>query len=158
MSRATPFLAASIRSRLLAASFLWSAVGLGLAAAGTRWLLVSSAGGHVPALVAAGAAGWAKGRYVLGPRARRNAERIAADPGPVSLMRAFTPFAWTLVAAMMAFGYVLRHSSLPWAWIGWLYAAVGSGLIVGALPAWAAWARSGKQAPAASGAQGGSRP
>jgi hypothetical protein len=148
MSRARPFFAASIRSRLLAASFLWSAVGLGLAAAGTRWLLASSAGGRVPALIAAGAAGWAKGRYILGPRARKNAERIAGDAGPISLVRTFTPPTWALVVAMMALGYALRHASLPKAWVGWLYAAVGSGLLVGALPAWAAWARSGRQARA----------
>lgn len=146
MSPMRPLLPASTRVRLLAAACVWSAVGVVLLALGTRWLLASGVGSHLPVLVAAGALGWVKGRFVLGPRARANSERIAGAPDRAPLLHVFTMATWALVGGMMATGYVLRHSGLPWPVVGSIYAAVGVALIVGAAPSWAAWARTGRSA------------
>lgn len=144
MSPDRPFLPASTRVRLLAAAFVWSAVGLGLLTAGATWLIGAGGRARYAVLLAAGAVGWAKGRFVLGPRARANAVRISVAPDPASLLRAFTPATWVLVAGMMALGYGLRHSGLPWGVVGGIYAAIGVALVVGAVPSWAAWARRGR--------------
>ena len=144
----------STRTRLLAAAVVWTAVGAGLAAAGGRWLLATGGDGAGPALIAAGVVGWAKGRFVLGPRARANAERIAAGSETASLFEMFTPATWLLVGGMMAFGYGLRHSGLPWPVLGAIYAAVGVALLVGAVPCWAIRMRLGRPgAPSGSSAE-----
>lgn len=144
MSSSDSYFPFSARARLLTAAVVWSVVGLGLAAAGTRWLLRPGGGGGVPVLFSAGLLGWAKGRFILAPRARANAKRIASSSGPVSIVGVFSPATWALVAGMMGTGYVLRHSGLPPTVLGWIYATAGAGLIVGAAPAWRAWARFGE--------------
>jgi hypothetical protein len=131
------------RTLVLASAMTWSAVGIGLAGAGLAWTLRSAASGSAAAgsLALAGAVGLAKGRWVLAPRATANVRRIAGASGRRPIVSFFSPLAWGLVAAMMALGWVLRHSGVPKDVLGPVYAAVGSALLVGALPTWRAWGR-----------------
>lgn len=127
----------SSRTRLLVAAVLWTAVGSGLLAAGLHWLAASPAWlASVPVAVAAG---WLKGRYVLGPRAEANAQRIVAAPEPRCVGGAFSWGSWTLALGMMVGGAALRHSALPRALLGVLYTAVGAAMVVASARSWSHW-------------------
>ena len=132
---------ASRRLRLLFGALVWSAVGLALSAVGSRWLLLHGGGWRGPAWISAAAVGVAKGYFLLAPRAEANARRIAGSEPVRPLTEAFAGATWLLVAGMMALGYTLRHSGLPWGIVGWIYTAVGAGLLVGSRPAWRGWVR-----------------
>ena len=48
-------------------------------------------------------------------------------------------FRGTPDVAMIGTGYLLRHSGVPRPWIGVIYAAVGSGLILASIGTWRRW-------------------
>lgn len=131
------------------AAVAWTAVGAGLGAAGLAWLSGYGAAPALPALAVSVVAGWAKGRYLLAPRARANVERIAASSEQRCFGGFFSRGAWIFVAVMMATGALLRHSPIPRIWLGCLYAAVGTALLVGSTAAWIGWARFRGPEPAA---------
>lgn len=136
-------LPASRRHRLLFGAVVWTGVGLGLGIAGTRWLAQHGGAWRWPAWAAALAVGVAKGQFLLAPRAAANARRIAAADAVRPLHEAFSGGTWALVAGMMALGWTLRHSGLAFGIVGWIYAAVGTALLVGSRQAWRGWAREG---------------
>lgn len=143
--RIPAYLARSTRaSRLLLMALVWTAVGTGLAIAGTRWLFAAPSRPTWAWLGIAAVAGWAKGRFLLRPRAAANAARIAATDDHRPLSEVFTPGTWGLAFGMMAAGYAVRHAGLPRALLGGLYAAVGTGLLTGSSACWSAWARDGR--------------
>jgi hypothetical protein len=131
--------AARARTHLLAAALLWTVVGLGLAAAGLAW----SFGSRFPwslLLAAAGiAAGMVKGRLVIRKMADWNTARIIARGDGHCLGGFLAPKTWLLVAAMMASGIILRRSGAPRPILGFIYTAVGTGLLIGGLQLWKAW-------------------
>lgn len=129
----------SFRVRLFAAALVWTAVGTGLATAGVWWVAGAGAAAAVPILVGAALVGWAKGRFVLAPRAARNAERIVDAGDDRCIGGTFAWSTWVLVAGFVALGAVLRRSSLPRPILGFVYVAVGSALLIGAARAWRAW-------------------
>ncbi len=133
----------SRRGRLLAASIVWSAVGAGLTVAGAVWALRAPAALSAPLLAGGVAIGWAKGRLVLAPMARRNAARILDAPDSAFVGSAFAVRAWALAAGFMALGAGLRRSALPRPWLGLIYLAAGSALLLGARASWAVWRREG---------------
>ncbi len=129
----------SARARLFAAALVWTAVGTGLTTAGAWWI---SGRGAVSALMIAApaaAVGWAKGRFVLAPRAARNAERIRALGDGRCLGGTFTWGTWILVAGFVILGAGLRRSPLPRPILGFIYVAVGLALLIGAARGWSAW-------------------
>jgi len=131
--------AASIRSRLLVAALIWTLVGAGLLAAGFRWTVVDQGVRGWAGLAVALVLGWLKGRYVLGSRAVANAHRIIATGENRCLGGVFDWSAWVFVLAMIGLGYLLRHSDVPRPWIGVIYAAVGSALILASAGTWRRW-------------------
>jgi hypothetical protein len=131
--------AASIRSRLLVAASIWTLVGTGLLAAGSRWTVVDQGARGWAGLALALLLGWLKGRYILAGRAAANARRIIAAGEDRCLGGVFDRSAWLFVAAMIGLGYVLRHSDVPRPWIGVIYAAVGSALILASVGTWRRW-------------------
>lgn len=135
----------SRRSRILAAALVWTAVGAGLASAGSVRTVHATPSSRVAAIVLAVAAavGVAKGRFLLAPRARANVARILAARERDGLLSVFSPAAWAFVAGMMTLGWILRRSGLPGVALGGTYAAVGAALVVGAIPSWSAWRRMG---------------
>jgi len=132
---------ASRRTRLLVAALVWTGIGIGLLAAGLRWTFLAPSTAWRVALPLALVAGWLKGRYVLAPRAASNASRIVASAESRCIGGAFSWGAWLFAAGMMLLGYSLRHSPVPRPWLGLLYAAVGTALVVAGLGGWRRWAR-----------------
>ncbi|HKQ60411.1 MAG TPA: hypothetical protein VJS92_03950 [Candidatus Polarisedimenticolaceae bacterium] len=111
------------------AGSLWLAVGCGLSWAGLVWL-----GRGRPAWVLLGgplalAAGWAKARWILVPRAQTNVQRILRAGDDRCVGGAFGWGSWGLVLLMMAAGFALRHSPLPRPWLGWIYLVIGTALL-----------------------------
>lgn len=135
----------SRRSRILGAALVWTAVGAVLASAGSVWTVDATPTSPEAALVlvVATAAGVAKGRFLLAPRARANVARILAARESDGALTLFSPAAWAFAAGMMALGWILRRSGLPGVALGGTYAAVGAALVVGAIPSWSAWWRMG---------------
>lgn len=143
--------ASSARLRLLLAACIWAVVGVALAAVGLRRLL--AAGGVWPwTLPVALGAGWLKARLALAPRAEANARRILAAGDGRCIGGVFSWPAWAFVLAMALAGATLRRSPLPQAAVGWLYVAVGAGLLGGARVPWRLWrAGAGGVRPSAAG-------
>lgn len=131
--------AASIRSRLLVAALLWTLVGSGLFVAGVSWTLAGQGGWGWAGMALGLAVGWLKGRYLLAGRAAANARRIVAAGENRCLGGVFEWSAWVIVLAMIGLGYLLRHSDVPRLWIGVIYVAVGSALILASVGTWRHW-------------------
>lgn len=131
----------SSRTRLFLAALVWTAVGTGLAAAGVRWTLGGSAAAAVAIFAGAALVGLAKGRFLLAPRAARNAERIVEAGDGRCVGGTFSWSTWLLVAGFVVLGAVLRRSSLPRPILGFVYAAVGFALLLGAARGWKAWSQ-----------------
>jgi MFS family permease len=132
---------ASRRTRLLVAALVWTGIGIGLLAAGLRWTFLAPSAAWRAALPIALAVGWLKGRYVLAPRAAANASRILASAESRCIGGAFSWGAWLFAVGMMLLGITLRHSLVPRPWLGLLYAAVGTALVVAGAGGWRRWAR-----------------
>ena len=130
---------ASRGTRLFLAALLWTGVGTGLLAAGLRWIFGAPSAAWLAAIPAALVVGWAKGRLVLAPRARANAERIVASGESRCVGGVFPWTSWALALGMMAGGFLLRRSSIPRPWLGVLYAAVGTALVAASAHAWGRW-------------------
>jgi hypothetical protein len=136
--------AASIRSRLLVAASIWTLVGTGLFAAGVNWTVVGQGARGWAGLALALLLGWLKAHYLLSGRAAANAHRIVAAGEGRCLGGVFEWSAWWFVLAMVGLGYVLRHSDVPRPWIGVIYAAVGSALVLASVSTWRHWRALGR--------------
>lgn len=137
--RFTP--ASSRRARLLLAAVVWSAVGIGLVATGVVWL---SADERTVALALLGvglALGWAKGRWILGRVASRNARRILESDEGRCLGGAFSWGAWAAALGFSLLGFLSRRSSIPRSVLGAVYVTAGVALLLASAVAWKHWWR-----------------
>lgn len=132
---------ASRRTRLCLAAATWSGVGLTLFVLGVHWVLLSPFGWDWAAGLGALAVGWAKGRFVLARAAEANARRIEGSDHHRFIGAAFSVGMWAMAVAMMALGAWLRHSHLSRFWLGLIYVAVGTALVLGSLVSWSHWRR-----------------
>ena len=132
---------ASRRTRLLLAALVWSVVGTALFVTGVHWVLLSPIWWDLPMGLVALGVGWAKGRYVLSRSAERNARRIEASEHRRFIGAAFSIGMWLMAVSMMVLGAVLRRSSMPRFWLGLVYVAVGTALVMGSRVTWAYWRR-----------------
>jgi hypothetical protein len=133
--------AAPASTHLLLASLMWTIVGAVLLGFGARWVL---AGRTVQAWAILGIAvflGLLKGRFVLRRTADRMIERIRARGDGRCLGGFLSLRSWALVAVMAGAGRLLRGGLTSRTVLGFLYAAVGSALLLAALRIWAAWYR-----------------
>ncbi len=130
---------ASRRTRLLLAALMWTAIGTGLLVAGLHWLLGARSAAWLAAFPVALVAGWAKGRFVLAPRAEANALRIIRAGEERCVGGVFSWASWGIALFMMAGGIALRRSPLPRPWLGLLYSAIGAALLAASLKSWDHW-------------------
>jgi hypothetical protein len=131
--------AAPARVHVLLAALMWTVVGAVLALVGGHWLLGARIAHPVLWLILAAALGGLKARFVLRRTARRVVDRIRTR-GDDRCIGGFVSWrTWAFIAAMATIGYVLRHSLLPRAIVGFIYVAVGVALLLAATSLWRAW-------------------
>jgi hypothetical protein len=135
--------AAGARTHLLLAAMLWSAVGLGLSAAGIRWSLGAQGLWPLLLLLLGFGLGAAKAHFVLDRTAARSAARIVSRGDGKCLGGFLSWQSWAFVLAMIGLGVSLRRSPLPRTLLGIIYTGVGLGLLKGSRCFWAARRRLG---------------
>jgi hypothetical protein len=123
----------------LIAQVLWTLVGLGLSGAGLYWILQHSGVRGMlyaaPCLVV----GLLKAFFVLDEVAQRTLGRIDARGASRCAFGFLSGKSWLLLVGMMAVGRLLRASPVSRTDIGFLYVAVGSGLLVASRTLWRHW-------------------
>lgn len=138
--------AASARSHLLLAAMMWTVVGMMLLFFGVRWLLA----GRIPhvslLLLAAVAAGILKGRFVLKRAGERLIERIERRGDGRCIGGFLSLQSWAFVVVMVGAGRLMRGGVLPRPAVGFVYAAVGTALLMAVRTLWCAWYRHGADA------------
>jgi len=128
--------AATIKTHLLVAGILWTAIGVFLVGRG----LLMARHSHVYIVLLAGVAvGTAKALLVLDKAARKNIQRILAFEESTCIGGVYSWKTWILVLFMIVGGRLLRQSSLPSSLVGALYVAVGWALLLSSRLAWQEW-------------------
>lgn len=132
---------ASKRTQLLLAGLMWTAVGLLLPTLGLVW---DVQGYGLLGLVFAApflALGLAKSK-ILDRISDGTIEHIRGRD-PEAPFLGFLPLrSWLLIGLMMATGATLRHFLVgghPRAWLGFVYVAVGSALLISSRNLWRGW-------------------
>ncbi len=131
MSRYKP--RASVRTRIFLAALLWSLIGLmlmfrgffGINGSGMEWLFL------VAILL-----GLLKSNFVLDRVAEKNMNRIVEKGENQCLGGVYSWRTWLLVLLMIAFGRMLRASSLPLWFVGSVYFTVGVSLFWSSRKVW----------------------
>ena len=134
-----PVPAASRRAHLLAASLLWTLVGIGLGSAGASWIMRSTSRVSWSLLAVASLVGLAKAQFLLRRTARRIVQRIETRGDGRCLGGFLSWKSWVIVLAMMVLGRLLRLSPLPLSLRGAALLAVGVALLAASRWIWAAW-------------------
>jgi hypothetical protein len=129
--------AASRRTHLLLAACMWSVVGVLLLFFGARWAMEYHWG--VLLLLIAVVAGTLKSRMILDRTARRIVDRIRSQDDRRCIGGFLSLRSWFLVAVMMASGRLLRASPVSHAFVGVLYAAIGTALMFSSRRLWSSW-------------------
>ncbi|MBM9605837.1 hypothetical protein [Desulfopila inferna] len=124
---------ASKKIHLISASLLWSVIGTVLVVRGSLWLVEEQSGFYiVPAILI----GSIKSLFILDKSARKSIDRILRLADGSCLGAVYSWKTWLVVLAMMLFGYILRHSSIPLVIIGSIYVAVGWALFFSSRVGW----------------------
>lgn len=132
---------ASRQTHLLLAALMWSIVGTALLVVGTRWMWRS----HVPfkmlgpALAIAAMLGWVKAHFALDRVAGHVIERIRTRGDGRCLGGFLSVQTWGLVVLMVVSGRLFRALPIPMAIVGFVYAIVGTALLVASRYLWRAW-------------------
>jgi hypothetical protein len=133
--------AASRRTHLLLASLLWSAVGTLLLVFGVWWV-VHGHSRYAPGLVVVAVGiGVVKARFVLARTARRMIDRILARGDGRCIGGFLSIRTWLVVVVMASAGRWLRSGPIPHLIVGFIYAAVGTALLLASRHLWRAWHR-----------------
>lgn len=133
--------AASARTHLLLAAFMWSVVGTLLLLFGLRWAIGAALPYGGVLLACALFAGLLKGHFILRRAARRTIARIESRGDGRCIGGFLSAPTWGFVVLMMLLGYWLRHGLLPRAIVGLVYVAVGVALASASRRLWGAWHR-----------------
>jgi hypothetical protein len=121
------------RVHLLLSAVLWTAVGMWLLVRGGLWLRSADALWLIiPALLL----GSAKSLLILDRTAEKGIQRILRFNGTACVGAVYSIRTWLLVMAMMAMGYLLRHSGTPKPVLGALYITIGWALVLSSRHAW----------------------
>ena len=133
--------AASGRGHLLLASMMWTIVGTLLLAFGVRWVVQANIPFGPLMLAGALALGVVKSRVVLDRAAGRIIDRIRARGDGKCLGGFLSLPTWGIVAVMVVVGRLMRGGTLPLNIVGFVYAAIGTALLLAARHTWRAWYR-----------------
>jgi hypothetical protein len=133
--------AASATTHLLLAALMWSTVGGALFVVGALCVLGGQRRLAVLLVPAAVAVGLLKARFALHRAAARTVGRIRARGDGKCIGGFLSLRTWGLVLVMAVAGRLLRGGIVPTVIIGFVYAAVGTGLLVAARVFWQAWHR-----------------
>ena len=131
------------RTHLLLSAALWTAIGSLLLAKGTYRLSQLAEWQAFVVVVPAIVIGSLKAFFVLDKSARRGIDRILNFKDGTCLGAVYSIKTWILVLCMMGMGVILRNSSLPIKFLGFLYITIGWAMLVSSRLAWRAW-REGK--------------
>jgi hypothetical protein len=131
--------AASRRTHLLLASLLWSTVGTVLLFFGVWWMFHGHSRSAPWLVVAAVGLGVAKARFVLTRTARRIINRILVRGDGRCVGGFLSIRTWLVVVVMASAGRWLRSGPIPHLIVGFIYAAVGTALLLASRPIWQAW-------------------
>jgi hypothetical protein len=118
---------------------MWTVVGSLLLYFGARWLLNAASHAAWLFLAVAVIVGVIKARFVLRQTATRTVHRIRTRGDGRCIGGFLSVRTWLVVIAMAAAGRLLRGSPLPRAALGFIYAAVGSALLLASTAIWRAW-------------------
>jgi xanthine/uracil permease len=133
--------AASRRTHLLLASLLWSGVGTLLLFFGVWWMFRGHNRSAPWLTVAALGVGVVKARFVLARAAGRIINRILTRDDGRCVGGFLSIRTWLLVVVMASAGRWLRSGPIPHVVVGFVYAAVGTALLLASRPIWRAWHR-----------------
>jgi hypothetical protein len=133
--------AASRRTHLLLASLLWSAVGTVLLFFGVWWMFRGHSRYAPWLVVAAVVIGVVKARFVLARTAGRIINRILIRGDGRCVGGFLSIRTWLVVAVMASAGRWLRSGPIPHLIVGFIYAAVGTALLLASRLIWRAWHR-----------------
>lgn len=133
---------AKIKTHLLVAALIWSAVGIMLSTRGFLWLYEAAWLLLVPF---AALAGTMKSKMVLDKVARRNMDRIHSREEGSCIGGVYSVGTWVLVLVMIFMGRLLRASSVPHAIVGFIYVTVGWALFWSSRLLWKGWRQSSQE-------------
>ena len=111
---------------------MWGIVGTLLLGMGLTWMIMGFHLLAIPICVLSLALGYLKSRLILDKSAKRIIQRIREKGDDRCLGGALSWGWWLSVVFMMLLGWGLRHSGINHAYLGFIYAAVGSALLMGA--------------------------
>ena len=131
----------SARLHLLLAALMWSVVGAVLLVFGVLWVLGGQGRLALPLVAGAVALGLLKARFALDRAARRTVGRIRARGDGKCIGGFLSLRTWGLVLVMAGAGRLLRGGIVATVVVGFVYAAVGTALVMAARCLWQAWYR-----------------
>ena len=123
---------------LFLASFFWSVAGAVLMVRGLIWF---DSGPDLYLIVLFVAVGAIKSFLVLDKSILRSIHRIENLRDGSCVGAVYSWKMWLFIALMMLLGIVLRHIMQPGSVVGFIYAAVGSALIISSRIGWNSWIR-----------------
>jgi hypothetical protein len=131
MRQLTP--SASRSARLAMAGLVWTAVGTMLIGWAARWLLYGPRAWVAVAGLSGAGIGLFAWRALFARLASDNAGRILRGSARACLFGFTAPKGWVVTVAMVMFGSLLRHSSLPKTLLAVPYSAIGVALLLASL-------------------------
>ncbi len=130
--------AATRKNILLLSALLWSAIGAMLIAKGL-YRLPQTHSSQLIVVVSALFAGTCKSFVVLDRSARRGISRIEELKDGTCLGAVYSKKTWLLVVCMVCMGVFLRSSSIPQAYLCFIYGTIGWALLFSSRFAWLKW-------------------
>lgn len=126
------------RTHLLMSALLWPLVGSMLL---FRGVLFISAPKYYWLIVLGFLIGLVKSHFIFDRTAKKGIDRILRFGDNTCIGAVYSIKTWGMVLVMMLLGVLLRHSTIPPQFLGPLYIAIGSGLIMSSRHAWMSWYR-----------------
>lgn len=126
-------------TQVLLAELMWTVVGTGLSALGLYWILMRYGSPGLAYATPFLVLGAAKALLIMDRVARRAVTRIQERGGDYCAGGFFSVWSWGAIILMIVLGQVLRISPVPPADVGFVYVAVGSGLLISSRILWRVW-------------------